>query len=76
MIGALLQELLDLLTFKHGIDTGVDESITSPHRIMDTSDGFIVNVDVSSLNMVDINDCDGTTTSSAISLLDNVFITR
>ncbi len=58
-------------SFQPWIETGPDIPITSPYQLLSTATGASVDVQVSSLDMLDINDCLGTVTSSAIQLSDS-----
>lgn len=60
-----------LSTFQTWLSAGPDTTIGSPYQLLSAASGASVDVFVSSLDMVDINDCTGTVTSSAIRILDN-----
>ena len=55
-------------SFQPWIETGPDISITSPYQLLSTADGSSVDVQVSSLDMFDINRCLGTVAAAAIQL--------
>ncbi len=57
--------------FQTWIEIGPDVSVTSLHQLLSAATGASVDVQVSSLDMFDINRCVGTITSSAIQLSDS-----
>ncbi len=57
--------------FQTWVEVGSDLSIASPYQLLSTDTGASVDVEVSSLDMFDINRCLGTVTPSAIQLSDS-----
>ncbi|MGB3787292.1 MAG: GEVED domain-containing protein [Phormidesmis sp.] len=57
--------------FQTWIEIGLDLSITSPYQLLSTATGASVDVSVSSLDMLDMDSCLGTVTTSALQLSDS-----